>query len=209
MFCSAINFKEKWAKPFIEKLTRPLEFILPTNEKIEVPIMVSGESVQNVYFFEKDIITEIPYTNEKVMRIILPSRPVDLHQALNNYLSIGNIEDQWQKFDIQFLLPKFEFLKTINFIPILKKIGITRLFEKSNYDLPIIPQDNFSIDQIEQISTIKNQEYGTEVATVTIVSTIGHSPFFIVCNRPFIYLIIDKKTNLIILSGTVTNPLQS
>ena len=61
--------------------------------------MVSSGSIQNIYFFEKDIITEIPYTNDKVMRIILPGLAVDLRQALDNYLHIENIEDRWQKFD--------------------------------------------------------------------------------------------------------------
>lgn len=210
VLCNILYFKDFWVRKFVSKYTKPREFTLLNNEKILVPMMVTN--VPGFWFgcnFEQTIIFDLEYVDRKVMRIILPDKGNTLENALRSYNNADIIPIEPAFFEIS--VPKFSFKKEIDFIPLLKSLGLKELFKRNNTDLNISISKENVFNKMKQISLIENNEVGTEAGAFSYVNRIigGVTFSFVDCTRPFIFLLIDKETDLIFFSGIVLNPLES
>jgi len=100
----------------------------------------------------------------------------------------------------------------------LKAMGMVSAFDSMNADFTGIADRsaalNLYIDDISQECFISADEKGTEAAALTSVALAGSAPpkenvppeFYL--NRPFIYVISDDRTELILFMGKVENPLE-
>lgn len=91
---------------------------------------------------------------------------------------------------------------------VMKSLGVTDIFDKDKADFSNMTPDNISVNLVKQAARIKVDEKGCEAAVTTIVEALyGSAPAPMVefnMNRPFVFLIKEESTGVILFMGKVT-----
>jgi serine protease inhibitor len=104
-------------------------------------------------------------------------------------------------------LPRFTLKLTLDLIDPLTKLGLDPVFKASSNFEPLSRTGPLLINQVSHDMFIEVNEEGTEMAAVTIVS-FGRSRVETVTmrvDRPFLFLVFDEVTGLILCSVAVTS----
>jgi serpin B len=108
-------------------------------------------------------------------------------------------------------MPKFEFSYSVNLNDELSKMGMGIAFSPSADFSRISTSDHLQITSVDHKAYILVDESGTEAAAATSV-TVGTSAVEvheIRINHPFLFMIREMKTGLILFAGTINNPMQT
>ena len=117
-------------------------------------------------------------------------------------------------------IPKFTFDYDLNIMDDLKKIGITDVFDQEKANLTELTEEKgVYIDKVAHKANIEFTEDGIKAAAVTMVGGLGGGDPFdyffdvpvedvdLTFDKPFMFLIRDKKTGETWFVGTVYEPL--
>lgn len=217
---NSIYFKDSWQFPF-------------DTSKSDLNIFYSKDYKSNIIFMNKKNkyahyknsnfhLLELPYkTNDVSMLIFLPELNLDIDLFLDNFNhSFINTSLDSLQYDLgKISIPKFELDYSVPLKDYLLKMGIIDAFSPNNANFDKFwdyknkckkyPPINY-IDVINHKSFINIDEYGTEASAVTAViinrvTSIRPNEYFTFnANRPFVYLIYDKKNNRIMFLGKYT-----
>ena len=114
-----------------------------------------------------------------------------------------------QKGDV--IMPKFKFSYDILLNGALTQLGMGNAFSDAADFTGINPSGGLKITKVQHKAFVAVDETGTEAAAATSVvmgpTAIEPLPPVIV-NHPFLFVIREMKTGLILFAGTVNNPLQ-
>ena len=105
-------------------------------------------------------------------------------------------------------LPRFETESNIDLIEIMKRLGMTDAFNGHDADFSNFCNVPVYIGLMKQVAKIKLDEEGTEAAAATVIGIEktselpSYTKFY--ANRPFIYVISEKKTGAIFFIGQYT-----
>lgn len=219
---NAIALDVKWQNEFECNNTRSEVFTKDDGSTINVEMMHNSYKYDTMYLVSDDVKGIIlPYQsdNEELEFIaLLPKDKLDvyinnlndekLNKTLNSFVKIK------EKEKINLSLPRFTYEYEIkDFINVLRKMGINDAFdsEKANFSnlINIFVYVNDAIHKTK----IELNEKGTKAAAVTYfgLKVNGMLPqeekiIDITFNKPFIYLIREKKSNEILFFGTVYEP---
>ena len=219
---NAIYFLAEWATPFTRERTRDAAFnVTPTAPK-------NVATMQQVGTFRtaksgKAAVLELPYQgDDTAMWIVLPDANNNL-AAVEAGLSAKQMATWSRDLKAQELdvyLPKFEVNPTAALLlnPALEKLGMTDAFsdKRANFAGMAAPTDatkRLYISSVVHKAFVKVDEKGTEAAAATavVMTTGGAMPLpstaFRV-DRPFLFMIVDKKTGLLLFMGRVVDPSQ-
>jgi serine protease inhibitor len=106
-------------------------------------------------------------------------------------------------------MPKFEANCDAELKDTLSSIGLSAAFNPDKADFSNMGKanGNLYISSLKHNTSLKIDELGTEAGAVTNVEMMNKSAMkFINFNRPFVYAIIDTKTNLPLFLGAMQNP---
>jgi len=103
-------------------------------------------------------------------------------------------------------LPKFTTSSDLLLNSALEQMGIADIFEPISANLSKLSQGLFVSSIAHNTKIIVNEE-GTKAAAVTsaILANKATPPKFYL-NRPFLYLIVEKRSNLLLFAGQIVNP---
>ena len=105
-------------------------------------------------------------------------------------------------------LPKFEYDYSLTMNDVLKTLGMESAFSANDADFSDIADDLY-IGNVLHKTYICVDTKGTKAGAVTSVGLCGSAavtkPKEVILDRPFVYMIVDKGTNLPVFIGTVTN----
>ena len=221
---NAVYFKSKWQKRFDKEKTKLDDFTTSDNQKKKVPMM---EQTANLPYYADQYLqcVELPYGNPASrfpfiqgfsMIVILPSENTNINQLIENftytklkyivdYLNHKSGKEVWLK------LPRFKIECELPLNQPVMNVGIRQIFDKDFADFANIAADPLYVSQIKQKTFVEVNEEGTEAAAVTAGGpiTIGWTPpepehFF--ANRPFLFLIWEKSTGIILFIGRIDEP---
>ncbi|XP_037719290.1 serine protease inhibitor 77Ba-like [Drosophila subpulchrella] len=216
---STIYFKGKWKFPFSKEMTRVAPFYNENGQVIaQVPMMNQETNFPYVDLAElAGTALELPYGSLEWISMIavLPNEKVTLNTVVNNLKKVGlqtilkrlaeyKMKNSNAMVDVS--MPKFETTTDLSLNDILNQMGIRDLFDQNSANLDRIAPGLYA-SLCKHSSKIIVDEQGTESAGITGVS-IGFkflSPR-IDLNRPFLYLIVDKQSGLLLFAGQVRNP---
>ena len=103
-------------------------------------------------------------------------------------------------------MPEFTYECDYNMVESLSNLGISSAFSSKKADFSKI-SSHLYIDKFIQKTKISVNEVGTKAAAATAaMMTKSSSPKRendVIIDRPFVYMIIDNKTNLPIFMGAV------
>ena len=111
-------------------------------------------------------------------------------------------------------MPKFKFSFENSLIPALQSLGMSDLFIEGVADLSgINGAGGLFVSDVKHKTYIDVNEAGTEAAAVTSVevgttSVDPNAPLYLNVDHPFIFVIRETGTGIILFTGVVRNPEQ-
>ncbi|MBD3346779.1 MAG: serpin family protein [Chitinivibrionales bacterium] len=215
---NAIHFLADWRYQFDPALTGDESFTRLDNSTITVPLMQLGESGEKVTmaYAQRGHVraVDFPYRGNRLcMTVLLPDSGE--FDEFENSCTADTIDEILQLLDSTKLppvrLPKYTVTTaSLSLVEALKSLGMTDAFDASKADFSGIDgTKGLCVSDVIHKAFIAVDESGTEAAAATAVvisrSSVGDMPSF-VADRPFIYLIRDRQTGVILFMGRLVDP---
>ncbi len=209
---NAVYFNAAWAKPFSKTSTRSETFYRLDESGVAVQMMREQEGMQYAAAPGWQAV-ELAYEgNELGMLVIVPDRGrfVELERGLDA-ARLSAVVDALESRNVTLGLPRWT-LEGASFSlkHALSDLGMPTAFS-TDADLSGIDgrRDLFVGDVLHQ-AFVKVDEAGTEAAAATAV-TVGVtsapvSPVTLTIDRPFIYMVRDRPTGVVLFIGRVMDP---
>lgn len=227
---NAIFFYGGWANPFKEVSTKKDSFFMANNQSIMMDMMSrywehdEEELEENFNYYEDELfqVLELPYhENKGSMIIFLPQQTDSISQVLDSLMTKMTYEDivgrinalEYLNANLNLKLPKWKQRSQAKLKPSFKSLGMITAFS-NGAEFPMITDEiKLKISEIVHEAVIEVTEKGTKAAAATAVVTkeTAAAPQEIkevdfIANRPFFYLIKDRKTNTFLFMGQFVAP---
>jgi len=209
---NALYFYSNWDVKFETIPGKKIDFKVTNEKTVQTDFMFSNNKYKYIEN-EKAQIVDVPYLGKKFsMIIILPKETETVSSifgTLNN-INYTKVISHFKEINLKIIMPKFSYSDDYELNDILKKMGIVQAFSLNADFSGMTGKKDLMIDKVLHKTFIEVNETGTEAAASTaVVIKEKSAPKDIVfkADHPFIYLIKDNKTNLIIFIGMVNNPL--
>ena len=212
---NAVYFKGKWSDPFQPDDTKNRTFHLRGGGQKEIPMMTQSKTFTYRHGTGYQAV-RLPYEGENLaMYVFLP----ETNSSLEHLLGILN-GDRWQRVtkpgfsekDGTVVLPKFKLEYSVELAPPLQSLGMKLAFDRKQADFSGIAS-NLYVSAARQKTFVEVKEEGTEAAAVTAVMmelSTGPEPprehFDMIVDRPFVFLIEDNRTGMILFMGVMFDP---
>jgi serine protease inhibitor len=176
---------------------------------------LTSETKSYPYIYAKDFETIVLPCWEASLLLVLPEQDSDIAQLMASMAKNPDMVESLlkkQQGDVQ--LPLFHFSYESDFRESLEKMGLHHIFHDNGTLLAIAPRRSGGMLQgVAQISDIAIDEQGIRADAGTAmggvfggIEGIQSTPFHMILNRPFLFLIRDSVTNALLFSGVVMNP---
>ncbi|XP_013777523.1 leukocyte elastase inhibitor-like [Limulus polyphemus] len=211
---NAVYFKGTWQTMFDQKLTQSETFY--NNGRTPVTVRMMHSKSKFPFFYDSKLgvyALEMPYRGSHIsMLILLPdNRNGLLH--LEDALSIPylqNIYNRLQDRRVEVAMPRFKLEAKYedDLKRTLQQMGMSDVFDPSRANLAgITRQRGLYLTKVIHKSYIEVNEEGSEAAAVSVVVGAerigGRNDEQFIANHPFIFLIRDYRTGLILFLGRV------
>lgn len=214
---NAVYFKGKWSDPFKPEDTHNRPFHLRGGGQKETPMMSQSKTFTYRHGTGYQAV-RLPYEGENLaLYVFLP----DTNSSPETLLNLMN-GDRWQRVTklgfIQkeglVVLPKFKQEYSVELKPVLAGMGMKTAFDMEKADFTgLAPKPYIYISATLQKTFVEVKEEGTEAAAVTGVmfGTLGieqppPEPFRMIVDRPFLFLIEDSQSGVILFMGLIFDP---
>lgn len=219
---NAIYLLADWDVPFEKDATFGEAFHLASGETKQTPTMHRTESMRSGAANGARIV-DLPYKGSSLsMTVIVPDR-VDglaaIEASLSN-ASLGQLDKALTTQRTAVSLPKFTIdpAASLSLSSALRALGVSDAFDVRTADFtgiarPAANGEKLVLSDVVHKAFVKIDEKGTEAAAATAVIAIAATgiaieapPFEVKADRPFLFLIRDKTTGLVLFLGRVTDP---
>ncbi|KAK3150033.1 hypothetical protein QOZ80_3AG0226820 [Eleusine coracana subsp. coracana] len=220
---NALYFKGAWTEKFDASNTKDGEFHLLDGSSVQAPFM-SSTTKQYLAPYDNFKVLKLPYQQggdkrQFSMYILLPEAKDSLWSLAENLSSEPEFLEKHiprQKATVgQFKLPKFKISFGFEGSALLKGLGLHLPFS-AEADLSQMVDSqamgqNLYVSSIFHKSFVEVNEEGTEAAAATaaVVSlrSMPIGPIDFIADHPFLFLIREDMTGVVLFVGHVVNPL--
>lgn len=210
---NAIWFKSDWATAFTAEKTGNQNFTDRKGTIRSLPFM--SQDIRLPYVQGKNYqAVELPYIDNKLsMLLIMPEAGKfdGFIQSLDGN-TVSEISSALKDQYVALSMPKFNFSSAAMLADVLGKLGMSAAFDASRADFSgMTGNRDLSVSAIMHKAFISVDEKGTEAAAATgvavgVTSIIGDTPIKVTLDHPFLFMIRDRQTGLIIFIGKLMNP---
>jgi serpin B len=219
---NAIYFLGDWNSPFEPWATRPAPFFLTATQKKNVPTM----NQENQFLVgRQDGVTavSIPYKGGEMSMLLLVPDRVDGLAAVESSLDAKKLAALASGMKVEVIalsLPKFEVNPGGSLLlgEELRALGMPLAFDRERADLtgianPPRRDERLFLSEVFHKAFVRVDEKGTEAAAATAGGGpagmgAGPGPRQIKVDRPFLFLIRDNASGLVVFLGRVSDPSQ-
>lgn len=212
---NAIYFNAKWASPFEAHQTRPQRFTLLDGETVDVDMMnqtgsfgyTEGDGYQAL---------SMDYRNTSTAMLLILPDDFEAFEESFGQAQFNTIYNSLERGEGQVSVPKFDFDSSIPLTEVLQSLGMERAFSPDAANFTGMIEENatlsenlFLTDAVHK-ATITVDEEGTEAAAATGMALGATSmpmvTFTFRADRPFLFVIYDTDSGLILFNGRVLDP---
>ncbi|XP_042476279.1 serpin-ZXA-like [Macadamia integrifolia] len=224
IFANALYFKGAWNENFDASKTNDYDFYLVDGSSVHVPFMTSKKK-QYVRAHDGFKVLRLPYKQGEDKRcfsmyFFLPDAKDRLPGLVEKLTSELGFLDRYLPSEAvkvgSFRIPRFKISFGFESSEVLKGLGLVLPFAGGLTEMVDSPLgQNLAVSSIFQKSFIEVNEEGTEAAAasagVITLNSIRLPTNLIdfVADHPFIYLIREEMTGVVLFIGHVLNPLQA
>lgn len=212
---NAVYFKSRWAEEFEPANTKAELFRTTPRDSVKIPMMTrTGDRIKYARSAWGEI-AELPYTHGRFSMLVMLPNPGHGFAVSESVLSskvIAELTSKMTAKKVTVTLPKFKAEQSFDLSRTLSGMGMPSAFGKGADFSGINGKRNMFIGGVIHKTFINVAEEGTEAAAATAVILSRMSmptqepPIIFRADRPFIYLIRDNKTGLILFIGRYTTP---
>lgn len=210
---NAVYFKGAWESPFNPNQTSQEDFTLESNETIEAPMMYQKSRFDYAENDQLQLLS-MPYEGDRLSMIVL--LPKDDLSSLEESLTLEDLQgwqEELQAQEVMVYLPKFKMETEYELGTQMKELGVELAFDPDQADLSgiadVSPQ-NLYIQFATHKAFVEVNEEGTEAAAATGigvgVTSAPAEPTVFRADHPFIFMIQDNDTGLVLFMGKVADP---
>lgn len=202
---NAIYFKGSWVKQFDKTKTYSTDFRAEAGENTQVNMMVQKDS----FLYAEDDkaqYLDMPYGNKAFsMTVILPKDGISTSQVLEEMdaESFSQVYASLRSQTVNVYFPRFKVEQKFEMKKPMQALGMLQAFT-DKADFSPISDEDLLISRIIHSTFCEVDEVGTEAAAVTVIAfettSLPMDPYF-VANKPFIFLIREKSTGVILFTG--------
>ena len=225
---NAIYFKGDWQFKFNKTKTQKGDFHVSPTQTVQTDMMFSSGTygvLRGINDLKGADALDMPYKGKRLSMIfLLPNIGHSLSYESPSYRSLNDLEEAMskvtdlnsilkfeQKSAVEVTLPRFKLESELDLDEPLKQLGMTDMFEsKADFSgMTGSTNTGLYVSKVLQKAFVEVNEEGTEAAAATFAkftTRIAHSRPEFTCNRPFMFLIRDNLTGMILFSGHVTDP---
>ena len=211
---NALAFEAEWYNPYRADREYDRTFHADTGD-ITATLMYSDERT----YLEDEKATGFikPYEGGRYsFAALLPNEDVSLSEYIKGMTpeSLTAFLNSKRSEEVVAAIPKFEDDYSISLDDVLKKLSMESAFTDSADFSELNAKKDSKIDTVIHKTFVKVDERGTKAGAVTAVMIAPTSaipedtpqPKYVILDRPFIYMILDNKTNLPVFIGYVLHP---
>jgi len=222
---NASYFKGTWADAFPRKGTRARTFYLDGERETKVPTM-RREAEQRIA--DRELLTVVPlaYRDSSVEMVLLVPKEIDGLAKVEQELSTEKLsewlakDDGWRDVKLKLYLPKLAYESRFDIRAAISQLGVEDVLFTGTADLsPMFGPESLQapnppfLAKFVHASGIRVFEEGTVAwsKTAAVIDWGGELPqkdLTIRADRPFLFLIRERKTGLVLYLGRVVDPSQ-
>jgi serpin B len=210
---NTVYFDAKWDRPFNADFTKEMPFYRPDSTTVTVPMMHGGMPDLTAYTAGVDWqAVQLPYKNSSMAMLIILPRPgklLDVERMLSATF-IASTYDSLRGERLALTVPKFKYISpTLDLKETLGNLGLKTLFTGKADLSAISTLPLISFDVFHKAYVIVDEE-GTKAGAFTIEDISygrrNENPIEFTADRPFIFLIRDTETGMMLFMGRVVDP---
>ena len=204
---NAIYFKGIWLKQFDENETTEDIFWIDNDTTVKIQMMKVYDFFNYTETDDLQII-ELPYKGKRIcMLVLLPKRNIEQIEDNLTINSLNSWVENLTEQRIEVYLPKINLSTEYSLKEILESMGLHSIFCPGEADFSGIDgTKNLFVDEAIHKAFIKIDEKGTEASAATGIIMPISLPTIFRADHPFIFLILDKETDIILFMGKIVNP---
>ncbi|XP_036367076.1 leukocyte elastase inhibitor-like [Octopus sinensis] len=215
---NAVYFKGTWAETFGKKATSSRKFYLSSDKTVSHDFMYKFEDF-NTKISDNYKVVELPYIGKAFSMFVILPNEINGLAALEKEINAQFLKDIIDRKGFKMMLlvlhmPKFRLESSFQLGEVLKKLGLSDIFDPLKADLSGMTggEKNIYANEMFHKAFVEVNEEGTEAAAATkarLVPCKGRlviNPLDFDVNHPFTFLIVDNRTKMIHFIGKVTNP---
>ncbi len=215
---NALYFKAAWRYRFPKSATAPAPFHLQADKAVEVPTM---NATRRFGYAREDgyVALTLPYSQGFAMLVLVPDEVEGLG-AIDTKLTPGKLASlaQLRSRKVSLHLPRFKIEgETLPLKETFQKLGMKLAFNErlANFDRMTSDQTlpGLYLDNAYHKTFITVDEKGTEAAAATAVVMAERTslprpekPIEVRVDRPFLFAIMDTRSQSALFLGRVTDP---
>lgn len=211
---NVVYFKGQWRGAFDPGVTRPGAFHSPSGD-VQVPFM-AREARYNYLGSDSVQLIELPYgKGDFSMIVALPAAGIDFAQWIRalDQKRFATMVSAMDSSKVKLRLPKWQYAYQVDDLAgDLSRLGMGEAFSpRADFSAMYPPGESHCISKALHKTYIEVNEQGTEAAAVTsvgmsVTSMPLHPTPLMRVDRPFFYVIMEKKSRCILFLGVVDNP---
>lgn len=213
---NALYFKGGWKDVFPEENTHPGDFY-PSGGAAVQAMMMSRSGYFKYAGNEEWQAVSLPYgAGQMEMIVMLPGKNSSLEE-LTARLQAGSFppEEAFASTSGTLRLPRFTANYGTDLRAALQALGVKLAFDPERGDFSLLADLDSPVyfDKVVHKTYIDINERGTEAAASTVIEMLAGAaapagtPFEMTVDRPFLYMIKDVQTQVILFLGAIENPL--
>ncbi len=215
---NAIYFLGDWAEPFDVTQTKPREFWVNGTTSAQVPTMQKTDRFRTAQGDGASLV-ELPYKGDSLAMYLLVPDARDGIGALEKQVgaTLKALQPKLADQQVLLTLPTFTIdpVEPLRLDAALKELGMTDAFDPAAADFtgmanPPNPRDRLFVSGVIHKAFVKVDEKGTEAAAATALGAPGGGPppkpVELRVDHPFMFVIVDMPSGLILFMGRVVDP---
>jgi serpin B len=219
VLADAIYFKGAWANKFLKPFTTNMPFWFSSKDSVIVKMMIRGPNEFD--YFENDSIKciSLPYTGNSTSMVIILPMTRNGFKSMEGKTSAGEVSNmisRMKESSVKMYLPKFRTTKDFMLNKELYSMGLRDAFVKGNADFSAMTGNKeLNISAVIHKAFVDVDEEGTEAAAATAGALGGGGAppppkkhFTFRADHPFLFLIRDNTTGIILFMGRILNPVE-
>ncbi|KAM3603039.1 uncharacterized protein V6R79_015625 [Siganus canaliculatus] len=199
----------KGRQPFERRHTVPRSFQLNSTTNVEVAMMFRDDSSDVMMLYDTNCsatVVRLAESGRMASLLLLPK--ADMH-ILEDCLSDGRMNfwlSNLKRGRAEILFPKFQLRKSYSFEKLLKTSGVSSMFSDSADFSRISPKKALKLKKAHHEVMLEVEETKSEEGGRPDVTLDFSVPPRITFNRPFMLIIYDCLTGLVLLMGRIIDP---
>jgi serpin B len=218
VLANALYFLGDWISPFNPNKTQSLPFHVSPTQSVDAPTM---EQVGSFSYFENSELKALslpfkPDSDSACEPICLLLLPKDETQEILSSDSVKEILSNMQRKMVRVQVPKFTIEQKCSLKDPLKRLGIQKVFDARLSDLSRIDgRHDLYLSTVVHKAFFAFEEKGVEAAAATgavagCTAVHPRPPLYqFVADRPFYFVLLDKRSETILFMGYLKHPCAS